>query len=299
MNPLIILGATATGKTRLAVRLARERNGEIISADSRQVYRGLDIGTGKDLEEYAGIPCHLIDIREPNEEFSLFEFQRLTLDLLPRIRQRGRLPILAGGTGLYLEAIIRGYPLAPAPLDPHLREALDRLSDAQLAARLLSLKPAQHNTTDLENRPRMIRAIEIALAGPPPATPPPLNPLILGMRMERSRLRERIMQRLDARLANGMIEETRGLLEQGIPQATLIGLGLEYRFLTWHLLGEMTLATMREKLHQAICQYAKRQETWFRRMERQGIRIHWLDADPDPYPAASDLIDALLEKSLT
>ncbi|MBF0178677.1 MAG: tRNA (adenosine(37)-N6)-dimethylallyltransferase MiaA [Magnetococcales bacterium] len=299
MNPLIILGATATGKTRLAVRLAREHHGEIISVDSRQVYRGLDIGTGKDLEEYGAIPCHLIDILEPGEAFNLFEFQRLTLDLLPRIRQRGCLPILAGGTGLYLEAIIRGYPLAPAPLDPHLREELARLSDAQLAARLLTLKPEQHNTTDLENRARMIRAIEIALAGPPPATPPPLNPLILGVRLERSRLRERIMQRLDARLENGMIEEARGLLAKGVPHATLIDLGLEYRFLAWHLQGEMTFATMREKLHQAICQYAKRQETWFRRMQRQGIPIHWLEADPDPYPQASDIIGALPEKPLT
>ncbi|MBF0127595.1 MAG: tRNA (adenosine(37)-N6)-dimethylallyltransferase MiaA [Magnetococcales bacterium] len=283
---LVILGATASGKTRLGVQLARHLDGEILSADSRQVYRGLDIGTGKDLHEYENIPYHMIDIMEPGEEFNLFAFQQRVHALLPQIRQRHHLPILVGGTGLYLDAIINRYRLVPVPPNHTLRDELKTLSDQELAARLLRLKPEQHNVTDLETRNRMIRAIEIAGSNQPPVDHPPLSCLILGMRRERSALRQRIRTRLAERLQKGMLAEVQQLLDAGIPPATLLDLGLEYRFLTRHLLGEMDHETMFQKLHQAICQFAKRQETWFRRMERHGTRIHWLNADQDPFQAA-------------
>ncbi|MEO5331901.1 MAG: tRNA (adenosine(37)-N6)-dimethylallyltransferase MiaA [Magnetococcus sp. YQC-5] len=281
---LIILGPTASGKTRLAVHLAKILDGEILSADSRQVYRGLDIGTGKDLHEYDTIPYHLIDVVDLGEEYNLFEFKQQFFETLPRIHARNHLPILAGGTGLYLQAILQNYQLAKAPPDP----SLQTLSDQELERRLNQLKPEQHNSTDRENRARMIRAIEIATTTHHPTIHPELSFLTLGMRWERALLRQRIAERLTQRLETGLIQEVEHLLEKNAP-ATLTALGLEYRFITRHLLGELTFEQMEQQLHQAICQFAKRQETWFRRMERQGIPIHWLNAT-DPIPEALQIL---------
>ncbi|GAB0056331.1 tRNA dimethylallyltransferase [Candidatus Magnetaquicoccaceae bacterium FCR-1] len=298
MKILVILGPTASGKTRLAVRLAQRFDGEILSADSRQVYRGLDIGTGKDLDEYGAIPYHLIDVADPGDGFNLFRFQQLCLARIPEIRARGRLPILAGGTGLYLESILRGYRLTPARVDPRQRAEWHALPDDELIARLLALKPEQHNTTDLETRDRTIRAIEIALASrndtAPVVTTPEADFLVLGLRWERSVLRERIAERLHRRLQEGMIEEVEGLLAAGVPEETLDGMGLEYRFVTRFVRGTLTREACETHLVQAIRQFAKRQETWFRRMERQGVRIHWLDATADPEGEAEERVGSFL-----
>lgn len=284
---LVILGATASGKTRLAVQLANQLHGEILSADSRQVYQGLDIGTGKDLKEYGCIPYHLIDVVKLGEPFHLFEFQQRFYKLAPQIQQRDRLPILVGGTGLYLESVIKNYQLNPAPPDP----TLQQLSNQELQDQLLLVKPAQHNTTDTSDRERMIRAIEIARTNIPPLHPPPCTFLILGMRWERAILRQRIAQRLTERLENGLIEEVAELFHK-FPAATLTALGLEYRFITFFLQKKLNREEMFFKLHQAICQFAKRQETWFRRMERQGIPVHWLNANQDPIQEAMKIIDS-------
>lgn len=299
MKILVILGATASGKTHLAVQLAQAFDGEILSADSRQVYRGLDIGTGKDLHEYGSIPHHLIDVAEPGTAFNLFEFQQQCRALLPEIHARGRLPILVGGSGLYLEAIIQDYRLTPAQPDPELRRALQNLSDRELTARLLALQPNQHNTTDLESRERTIRAIEIAQATRSTVTDPtpsqrPTDPpefLILGLRWERSILRQRIADRLQHRLEHGLIEEVQGLLARGIAADTLEALGLEYRFVTRFVRGELDRSGLFEPLVQAIRQFAKRQETWFRRMERQGILIHWIEGCGDPEREAWQIME--------
>ncbi|MBF0440013.1 MAG: tRNA (adenosine(37)-N6)-dimethylallyltransferase MiaA [Magnetococcales bacterium] len=297
MRILVILGPTASGKTHLAVQLAKRFHGEILSADSRQVYRGLDLGTGKDLHEYGSIPYHLIDIVDLGYEFNLFEFQHRCLALLPEIHARDHLPILTGGTGLYLEAVIQGYQLTPARPDYSLRATLMALSDEALTKRLMRLKPLQHNHTDLESRDRMIRAIEIAeatLHSPNQPVPRDFTFLILGMRWERSVLRQRIAERLSQRLDTGLIEEVEGLLRQGVSPAILDAMGLEYRFVTRFLQGKLQRDEMFTQLHQAICQFAKRQETWFRRMERQGTQIHWLNAAIDPEQEAIRILDLFM-----
>ncbi len=285
-NLLVILGPTASGKTRLGVEAARALGGEIISADSRQVYRGMDLGTGKDLAEYGEIPHHLIDIVEPGYEFNVFEFQRRFFEAFAEIRGRGRLPVLVGGTGLYLDAVLRGYRLVAVPENPPLRAELAGLSDAQLQARLVALRPEQHNTTDLEERQRLVRAIEIAegeeaaAAVLPPL--PDLRPRVFGLNWPREVLRRRITARLKERLEQGMIAEVQGLHAAGVPWETLEFYGLEYRFIAQHLKGELNRNDLFQKLNSAIHQFAKRQETWFRRMERQGTAIHWLDGAGEP-----------------
>lgn len=283
----VILGATAGGKTGLAVQAARRFNGEIISADSRQVYRRMDLGTGKDLEEYGEIPYHLIDIAEPGSEYNLFQFQRDCFAALEAIQKRHKLPILCGGTGLYLDAVLRGYRLVEVPENPALRSELAPLSDDQLRLRLQKLKPELHNRTDLENRDRLIRAIEIALgeqtetAKLPPL--PGLNPLVFGLRWPREVLRRRIAQRLRQRFDAGMIEEVADLHDSGVPWGKLEFYGLEYRLIAQHLQGHLNRNDMVQKLNSAICQFAKRQETFFRRMEKQGVVIHWLEGDREPF----------------
>jgi len=285
-NLLVILGPTASGKTRLGVQVARHFGGEIISADSRQVFRRMDIGTGKDLAEYGEIPYHLIDIREPGEEFSVFAFQRFFFDTFAEIGGRGRLPVLVGGTGLYLDAVLRGYRLIEVPENPRLRAELAQLPEAELAARLQRLRPQQHNTTDLRDRERLVRAIEIAegeeKAGADLPPLPTLRPLVFGLRWERSELRRRISSRLRQRLGQGMVDEVAALHADGVPWHRLEYYGLEYRFIARHLQGELSRNDMVQKLESAIHDFAKRQETWFRRMERQGTCVHWLEGAGDP-----------------
>jgi tRNA dimethylallyltransferase len=283
-NLLVILGPTASGKTRLGVAAARALNGEIISADSRQVFRGMDIGTGKDLTEYGEVPYHLIDIVDAGCEFSVFDFQERFVAAFEEIRGRGRLPVLVGGTGLYLDAALRGYRLVKVAENPALRAELARLELPELQERLLRLRPEQHNVTDLADRERLERAIEIAEGeeGAEPQPLPPIEPLVFGVRWERSVLRRRITERLGQRLNEGLIEEVAALHQAGIPYETLDYYGLEYRFIAQHLQGRLNRNDMFQKLNSAIHQFAKRQETWFRRMERQGVVIHWLDGAGDP-----------------
>ena len=283
---VVILGPTASGKTKVGVQIARALDGEIISADSRQVYRGMNIGTGKDLEEYGSVPYHLIDIVNPGDEFNVFEFQRRFLESFNEIRSRGRIPILIGGTGMYLDAVLRGYRLLEVPENPKLRKELALLSIENLAARLQGATPRLHNTTDLLDRERLTRAIEIAEFSGERAQPlPPLpefRPIVFGIGFDRKILRQRITQRLRKRLDRGMIEEVEELLKKGVSFETLEFYGLEYRFVAQYLKGELHRNDMFQKLNSAIHQFAKRQETWFRRLERQGIPIHWVDGSADP-----------------
>ena len=285
-NLLVIAGPTASGKTRLGVQSARELGGEIISADSRQVYRGMDLGTGKDLAEYEEVPYHLIDIVDPGYEFSVFEFQRRFFEAFSDIRERGRLPLLVGGTGLYLDAVLKGYRLVEVPENPELRRELAGLDQDELVACLCGLRPGLHNTTDLTDRERLVRAIEIAdgeaAAGADLPPLPSLRPLVFGIRWERQTLRRRITARLKERLDQGLIEEVARLHEEGAPWETLEFYGLEYRFVAQHLQGKLNRNDMFQKLNSAIHDFAKRQETWFRRMERQGTEIRWVDGAGEP-----------------
>ncbi len=285
LNTLVVLGPTASGKTRLGVALARALGGEIVSADSRQVYRGLVIGAGKDLDEYVQggppVPYHLIDCVGLDHEYSVFEYQRDFYAVFESLRARATLPVVVGGTGLYLDAVLRGYRMVEAPECPELRTALASLSLEQLAVRLSELRGALHNTTDLTDRARLVRAIEIAEYSRthPPEPAPEVNALLLGTRWPRPVLHRRIADRLRDRLNGGLIEEVQGLLDQGVPLATLHFLGLEYRYVAAFLTGEIRSRNdLFQKLAAAIGQFAKRQETWFRRMERQGQRIVWIDA---------------------
>ncbi|MCF6179507.1 MAG: tRNA (adenosine(37)-N6)-dimethylallyltransferase MiaA [Geopsychrobacter sp.] len=283
---LVILGATAGGKTALAVKAARHLGGEIISADSRQVYRGMDLGTGKDLAEYDEIPYHLIDIVDPGSEYNVFSFQRDFFETLDKIRSQAHLPILCGGTGMYLDAVLRGYRLVEVPENRQLRATLAPLSHEQLRQRLRRLKPQLHNRTDLEERSRLIRAIEIALGeqdAPAPAPLPQMTPVVFGLRWSRDILRQRIALRLQQRFDEGMVDEVNALHKSGVSWAKLEFYGLEYRLIAQHLQGHLRHNDMHQKLRSAICQFAKRQETFFRRMEKKGVVIHWLDGQGDPF----------------
>jgi len=286
-NLLVILGPTASGKTGLAVGLARRIGGEIISADSRQVYRGMDLGTGKDLSEYSrggvAVPCHLIDILDPTEAFSVFAYQKLFYRAFQEIMERGKVPIMVGGSGLYLEAVIRGYCLPAVPINQKLREELVGEGMEFLRRRFLSLHPTVHNTTDLRDRERLIRAIEIAEYTHDHHQGPgfriPLSPLVVGIRCERETLRRKITDRLKARLTSGMIEEVRNLHVKGLGWERIDSFGLEYRYIGLYLQGNITREELFRMLNTRIHQYAKRQETWFRRMEKNGVRIHWIESN--------------------
>jgi tRNA dimethylallyltransferase len=287
------LGPTASGKTGVAVRIARRLGGEIISADSRQVYRGMDIGTGKDLAEYGEIPYHLIDIVEPGHEFSVFEFQNRFVEAFLRIRGRGRLPLLVGGTGLYLEVVLREYRLLEVPPDEKLRKDLASFPLPDLAERLKKSNPRLHNTTDILDRERVIRAVEIAesKAGERGALPgPELEAAVFGIRWPREILRQRIAWRLRERIDQGLIDEARNLHKSGISFERLDFFGLEYRYAAMHLKGQINKNDMFQKLGSAIRQFAKRQETWFRRMERQGVRIRWVEGGEDPAGAILEML---------
>ena len=287
---ITILGPTASGKTDFAAHLAARLGAEIISADSRQVYRGMDIGTGKDLADYTveghTVPYHLIDMCEPGTKYNLFRYQQDFLDCYEDIRNRGVLPILCGGTGLYIEAVLKGYSLSPVPQNPGLRKALEDKSLEELTAMLVELKAknhsVMHNKTDVDSCQRAIRAIEIETYNLTKPTEerqcPPIDSLIIGVDIDREARRRKITSRLKVRLEEGMIAEIAGLLKRGIPAEDLIYYGLEYKFVTEHLIGKLSYDEMFRQLEIAIHQFAKRQMTWFRGMERRGFTIHWVNA---------------------
>ena len=283
---ITILGPTASGKTPLAASLAKEIGGEIISADSRQVYRRMDIGTGKDLEDYGDIPYHLIDIADPGTKYNLFQYQQDFFDAYNNIIGRGKIPILCGGTGLYIEAVLKGYQLSPVPQNPELRKRLEDKALDELTQMLVELKQQNgsnmHNKTDVDSCQRAIRAIEIEtynLQHPVPRRElPPVDSVIIGVNIDREARRQKITNRLKARLEGGMVDEVRSLLNEGIPAEDLIYYGLEYKFVTEYVTGQTTYDEMFQRLEIAIHQFAKRQMTWFRGMERRGFTIHWIDA---------------------
>lgn len=287
---ITILGPTASGKTSVAAALALRTGGEIISADSRQVYRRMDIGTGKDLADYTigdvHIPYHLIDIAEPGTKYNLFQYQQDFHTAYNDIRSRGKLPILCGGTGLYIEAVLGGYSLSPVPQNQKLRESLEGKSLDQLTQMLVQLKQKNgsnmHNRTDVDTAQRAIRAIEIETYNLEHPTPerqmPPVDSLVIGINIDRELRREKITRRLKARLDDGMCDEIQGLIDGGVNPEDLIYYGLEYKFITEYVIGRTSYEEMFRQLEIAIHQFAKRQMTWFRGMERRGFTIHWIDA---------------------
>lgn len=288
---LVILGPTASGKTAAGVAVAKALDGEIISADSRQIYRGMDLGTGKDLEEYGDVPYHLIDIAPAGYKYNLYEYLRDCEKAMTGIKSRGRLPMLVGGTGLYIESVLKGLRLPEVPENRPLRDELAPLSLPELKTILEGMKRL-HNITDVDTAQRAIRAIEIEtyyLEHPDmaeQARPHPIeNALVMGLDISRDDRRRKISSRLQARLDSGMVEEVRSLLNSGIPADDLIYYGLEYKYITLHLTGKLDYAQMKEQLEIAIHQFAKRQMTWFRGMERRGFKIHWL-----PYDMPYDVI---------
>ena len=309
---ITILGPTASGKTQIATQLAARLDGEIISADSRQVYRRMDIGTGKDLgdytvdkgEETVNIPHHLIDICEPGTKYNLFQYQEDFHKAYNDIMSRGKLPILCGGTGLYIEAVLKGYNLPDVPQNPGLRESLKDKSLNELTAMLEDLKKqtgsVMHNKTDVDSCQRAIRAIEIEkyileARGKKLEVRdvPPLDSVIIGVDIDRELRRRKITQRLHARLESGMVDEVRGLLAEGIPPENLIYYGLEYKFLTQYVIGQLSYDEMVRQLEIAIHQFAKRQMTWFRGMERRGFNIHWItrpESDEELHKVVDDII---------
>lgn len=281
---ITILGPTASGKTKYAVRAAKSLDAEILSADSRQVYRGMDIGTGKDLCEYDGVPYHLIDIVDAGTKYNIFEYQRDFEKAYQDIVSRGKKAILCGGSGLYIESVTQGYKLQEVAPNPELRAELERYSDQELIAKLEALKPL-HNNTDYDTRKRLIRALEIAIyQNEHPAVESkflPKKTKYIGINVDRDTRNFKIDKRLDQRLEEGMLAEVQTLLDSGISPEDLIYYGLEYKFITLHLIGELSFKEMRYKLAIAIHQFAKRQMTWFRGMERRGIKIEWVEPDSD------------------
>ena len=295
---LTIIGPTACGRTRFAVRLAQEFDGEIISGDSRQVYRRMDLGTGKDLSDYESdgkkVAYHLIDIAEPGTKYNVYQFQRDFVKAYQDVSSRGKLPILCGGTGLYIESVLRGYRMSYVPENKALRKSLEGKSLKELTEQLRSYKEL-HNTTDVDTAQRAIRAIEIEeYYRLHPAEESPDNqenervlqaigehPLVVGLNINRELRRSRISARLRQRLDEGMLDEVRGLLAEGIAPDDLIYYGLEYKYLTLHAIGQLSYEEMFRQLEIAIHQFAKRQMTWFRGMERRGLQIHWLNCEDD------------------
>ncbi|MCR4559681.1 MAG: tRNA (adenosine(37)-N6)-dimethylallyltransferase MiaA [Bacteroidales bacterium] len=282
MNLITVLGPTASGKTTFAANLAYALDTEIISADSRQVYRGMDLGTGKDLDDYTvngkQIPHHLIDILDAGEKYNVFRYQK---DFFEAFKKISTIPILCGGTGLYLESVIRNYQLIDVPANPELRQKLEKYSLAELKAMLAKMKTL-HNDTDTDTKKRAIRGIEIEtfILENPKVVPsyPKIDSIIFGIKNPREIEREKIKIRLEERLKNGMVNEMKTLMKNGVKEEDLIYYGLEYKYVTLYAVGKITYEEMFEQLYIAICQFAKRQMTWFRRMERLGIRILWIDA---------------------
>lgn len=299
---IVILGPTASGKTRMGVRLAKTIGGEIISADSRQVYRGMDLGTGKDLQDYivdgCSIPYHMIDIIDPSCEFNVFEFQKRFLKCAAEIAARGVTPIMVGGTGLYMDSILRRYRMLSVQENDALRKELQLKNMSALIERLTRIQPCVHNQTDLMDRNRLIRAIEIAeatfLRSDEEYDWPEFDFLVLGIHWERTVLRQRINDRLEWRLKAGLVDEVQTLHDSGIPWDRLEAMGLEYRYIGRYLQEEITYQEMKHHLCIHIHQYAKRQETWFRRMEKSGILIHWVTGDD--YQTLQNIVDQWHQK---
>ncbi len=290
---LVITGPTATGKTKLAVHLARQFNGEIISADSRQVYRGMDIGTGKDLSEYGDganrVPCHLLDVVEPQEDFHLKRFLELALAAMDDIRSRGHLPVIAGGTPLYVNALLRGYSLPGGEPNQQLREELQQLTREELIQRLQAVaSPELLQRTDVTQDKRIIRAIEIASSPQEDSilAKPLDNPLVIAPYFPRKTVHERIEARLDERLQQGLVQEVQSLRDHGLSWEKLDWFGLEYRYVARYLKNELTYSQMRTELLAKIRHFCKSQDIWFRKMEREGLVIHWIPQG-DPSAAAS------------
>ncbi len=284
-NLITILGPTATGKTGVAAKLASVLDGEVISADSRQVYRGMDLGTGKDYADYIidgkQVPYHLIDIVDAGYEYNVFEYQKDFLKVFADITNRDKLPVMCGGSGLYLEAVLKNYKLIQVPINEELRQKLEGKTLDELTEILKTYKSELHNITDVENEKRAIRAIEIEeyyLSHPEIDTGmPDIRSLVVGIKFDRQSRRKRITERLKQRLKDGMLDEVQRLLDSGLTPEQLTYYGLEYKFMTQHLTGQLTYQQMFDGLNVAIHQFAKRQMTWFRRMEKQGIEIRWLD----------------------
>lgn len=301
---ITILGPTASGKTPLAAALAYKLDTEIISGDSRQIYRRMDLGTGKDLADYIvdghPVPYHLIDIVEPGYKYNVFEYQRDFLDAYNKVKAKEKLPILCGGTGMYLESVLKGYRLLPVPENPGLRASLADKSLEELT-RLLSAYKKLHNSTDVDTVKRAIRAIEIEeyyKQQPPEHREfPQIDSLIIGVDIDRGLRREKISRRLKQRLDEGMVDEVKALLDASIPSGDLIYYGLEYKYLTLFAIGELSYEEMFHQLETAIHQFAKRQMTWFRGMERRGFTIHWLDARMPTEEKVEKIINLLHTKN--
>ena len=289
INLIVVTGPTASGKTGFAAHLARHMHGEIISADSRQVYREMNLGTGKDYGDYVvddvPVPYHLIDIKEPGYKYNVYEFQQDFTHVFDEIMARDKMPFLVGGTGMYVEAVTQGYNLVPVPANEQLRHQLQSKDQQELVSMLKSMKPELHNTTDIGHKKRTIRAIEIATYYAEHTTEefiiPDIRPVIIGVKYDRDSRRMRISERLRSRLNEGMIEEVEGLLKK-VAAEDLIFYGLEYKYITMFLIGQLTREKMVKKLEIAIHQFAKRQMTWFRRMEKKGLKIRWLDGMNGP-----------------
>jgi tRNA dimethylallyltransferase len=283
---VVITGPTATGKTALAAKLALNTGGEVVSADSRQVYRSMDIGTGKDLSDYVvdgvSVPCHLIDIAEPGYRYNVFEYQRDFLEVYSDLKKRSVFPVVCGGSGMYVDSVISGYKLLAVPPDYKLRSELENKTMGELTEILSSYKQL-HNKTDIDTKKRAIRAIEIEAYYNSDKynvpSIPQIKSLVVGVKFDRETRRERISRRLRERIEGGMIDEVKGLMERGIDSETLIYYGLEYKYITLYLIGKIEYREMFRCLEIAIHRFAKRQMTWFRGMERKGIKIHWLDGE--------------------
>jgi tRNA dimethylallyltransferase len=289
---ITILGPTASGKTTLAVNLANSLQGEIISADSRQVYQHMDLGTGKDIEEYGSIPYHLIDIIDPQDEYNLFKFTQDFCHSFLDIIERQKQPLLVGGTGMYLDSVLNRYNLTIANIDKNTRQDLEKKTEEELSEILKQIKPLQHNTTDSFQKERLIRAIEIAVEEDNPSKQihwPVFNELTIGIKIPRNQLKRRISERLKYRFQLGMIEEVENLINIGVSKERIDNFGLEYRYILKHITGELNYNDMFQKLNSAIFKFSKQQEKWFRNIENKGVKIHWLDFEDNINAKALDL----------
>ncbi len=300
---LVITGPTASGKTSFAVNIAKKLRGEIISADSRQVYKGMNLGTGKDYDDYlidgTRVPYHLIDIAEPGYKYNVFEYQRDFINIYSELKKRKVFPVVCGGSGMYADSIITGYKMFEVPPDSGLRVELEKKSMEELKAILSSYKN-QHNTSDLDSKKRVIRAIEIAHfnnnKGAPQSENLKIKSLVVGVKLDRDLRRKRISERLTQRIDAGMVDEVKLLIDRGVSTETLMYYGLEYKYITLFLLGKLGYDEMLKALEIAIHQFAKRQMTWFRGMEKRGIKIHWIDGELPMEEKIEKVLELLLSK---